>query len=94
VIMGQQNFTPRTAKKSANSPGNRMKPKSTASFLECKGDAGFEQFLITSKASDARRRGATTEAYGAIRRKEERAKATPPFDFAQGHEPVEWQMMP
>jgi len=21
-------------------------------------------------------------------------KATPPFDVAQGHEPVEWQMMP
>jgi len=29
------------------------------------------------KALDARRRGATTEAYGAIRRKEERSKATP-----------------
>jgi len=27
------------------------------------------------------------------RRKEEQAKATPPFDVAQGHEPVEWQMM-
>jgi len=40
-------------------------------------EAGHEQFLITSKASDARRRGATTEAYEAIRRKEERAKATP-----------------
>jgi hypothetical protein len=38
---------------------------------------GFEEFLITGKASDARRRGATTEAYGAIRRKEKRAKATP-----------------
>jgi hypothetical protein len=38
-------------------------------------DAGFEQFLITSKASDARRRGATTEAYRAIRRKEERVLA-------------------
>jgi hypothetical protein len=50
--------------------------------------------LITSKALDARRRGATTEAYGAIRRKEERSKATQPFDFAQGHELVEWQMMP
>jgi len=36
---------------------------------------GFEEFLITSTASDARRRGATTEAYGAIRRKEERALA-------------------
>jgi hypothetical protein len=33
------------------------------------------RFLITSKASDARRRGATTEAYEAIRRKEERALA-------------------
>jgi len=44
------------------------------------GDPGFEGFLITSKASDARRRGATIEAYGAIRRKEESAsggKATP-----------------
>jgi len=38
-------------------------------------DAGFGQSLIASKASDARRRGATTEAYGAIRRKEERALA-------------------
>jgi len=58
----------------------------------------------------------TTEPYGAIRRKpveslqverEERSKATPPFDFAQGREsfdlaqdrepverPVERQMMP
>jgi hypothetical protein len=51
-------------------------------------------FLITGKASDARRRGATTETYAAIRSNVERAKATPPFDFAQGHEPVEWQMMP
>ena len=33
--------------------------------------------LITSKALDARRQGVTTEAYGAIRRKEERSKATP-----------------
>jgi len=32
-------------------------------------------FLITSKASDARRQGATTEAYGPIRRKEERTPA-------------------
>jgi hypothetical protein len=46
--------------------------------------------LITSKVLDARRRGVTTEAYGAIRRKEERSKATPPFGFTQGHEPVEW----
>jgi hypothetical protein len=37
----------------------------------------FGYFLIIRKAPDARRRGATTEAYGAIRRKEERAKATP-----------------
>ena len=36
---------------------------------ELKLEAGFEQFLITSKASDARRRGATTEAYEPIRRK-------------------------
>jgi hypothetical protein len=33
--------------------------------------------LITIKVLDARRGGATTEAYGAIRRKEERSKATP-----------------
>jgi len=69
--------------------------------------AGYEVFLVTSKVLDARRRGATTEAYGAIRRKEEQSKATPPFGFSQGHEPVErpfgftqghepveWQMMP
>ena len=37
--------------------------------------AGFKKSLITSKVSDARRRGATTEAYEAIRRKEERALA-------------------
>jgi len=35
----------------------------------------LEVFLITSKASDARRREATSEAYEAIRRKEERALA-------------------
>jgi hypothetical protein len=61
--------------------------------------AGYGTFLITSKVLDARRRGATTEAYGAICRKpveslkverEERSKATPPFGFSQGHEPVEW----
>jgi hypothetical protein len=38
------------------------------------------------------------EAYGAIRRKEERSKATQPFGFAQDREPaersVERQMMP
>jgi len=39
--------------------------------------AGYGIFLITSKVLGARRRGATTEAYGAIRRKEERSKATP-----------------
>jgi len=39
--------------------------------------AVYGVFLITSKVSDARRRGATTEAYEAIRRKEERSKATP-----------------
>jgi hypothetical protein len=46
----------------------------------------YAVLLINSKALDARRRGATTEAYGAIRRKpveslqverEERSKATP-----------------
>jgi hypothetical protein len=58
-------------------------PKSAASF-------SYGVFLITRKVLDARRRGATTEAYGAIRRKEERSKATPPFGFAQGREPVEW----
>jgi hypothetical protein len=39
--------------------------------------AGYAISLITSKVLDARRRGATTEADGAIRRKEERSKATP-----------------
>jgi hypothetical protein len=38
---------------------------------------GYGAFLITSKVLDARRRGATTEAYGAIRRKEERSRTTP-----------------
>ncbi|MCG6982603.1 MAG: hypothetical protein LJE88_14475 [Deltaproteobacteria bacterium] len=56
--------------------------------------AAYGIFLITSKVLDARRRGATTEAYGVIRRKEERLKGTPPFDFAQGREPAERQMMP
>jgi hypothetical protein len=74
-------------------------PPSNLSRLK---SAGYGVFLITSKVLDARRRGATTEAYGAIRRKpveslkverEERSKATPPFDFSQGHEPVEWHMM-
>ena len=36
---------------------------------------GLGRFLITSKASDARRQGATTEVYEPIRRKEERALA-------------------
>jgi hypothetical protein len=39
--------------------------------------ASYGVFLITRKVLDARRRGATTEAYGAIRRKKERSKATP-----------------
>jgi hypothetical protein len=48
--------------------------------------AAYATSLITIKVLDARRRGATTEAYGAIRRKpfdklkverEERSKATP-----------------
>jgi hypothetical protein len=55
---------------------------------------GYVAFLITSKVLDVRRRGATTEAYGVIRRKEERSKATQPFGFSQGREPVERQMMP
>ncbi len=38
---------------------------------------GYVAFLIASKVLDVRRRGATTEAYGVIRRKEERSKATP-----------------
>jgi hypothetical protein len=38
---------------------------------------GYAIALITIKVLDARRRGTTTEAYGAIRRKEERSKATP-----------------
>jgi len=37
--------------------------------------AGSALFLITSKAPDARRRGVTTEAYGAIRRKPAPAEA-------------------
>jgi hypothetical protein len=55
---------------------------------------GYVAFLITSEVLYVRRRGATTEAYGVIRRKEEQSKATQPFGFAQGHELVEWQMMP
>jgi len=39
--------------------------------------SGYGVFLITSKVLDARRRGATTEAYGVIGCKEERSKATP-----------------
>jgi hypothetical protein len=50
---------------------------------------------------DARRQGATSEAYMQYAaslfeslqvEREERPRATQPFDFAQGHEPVEWQM--
>jgi hypothetical protein len=52
---------------------------------------GSVAFLITSKVLDVSHRGATTEAYGVIRRKEERSKATRPFDLAQGHELVEWK---
>jgi hypothetical protein len=55
---------------------------------------GYVAFLITSKVLNVRRRGATIEAYGVIRRKEERSKATQPFGFAQGRELVERQMMP
>ena len=36
---------------------------------------GYAAFLITSKGLDVRRRGATTEAYGVIRRKPAPAKA-------------------
>jgi len=39
------------------------------------GSTGLGTFLIPSKASDARRQGATTEAYGPIRRKEQRMPA-------------------
>jgi hypothetical protein len=35
----------------------------------------YVSFLITSKVLDVRRRGATTEAYGVIRRKPAPAKA-------------------
>jgi len=56
--------------------------------------ASYVAFLITSKVSDVRRPGATTEAYRGIRRKEERSKAAQSFDFAQDREPVERQMMP
>jgi hypothetical protein len=48
--------------------------------------AGHGVFLIPSKVLDAGRRGATTEPYAVIRRKDERSKATPPFDFAQDRE--------
>jgi hypothetical protein len=37
--------------------------------------AGYAVFLITSEVLDARRQGATTEAYGPIRRKPAPAKA-------------------
>ena len=37
--------------------------------------ADYAVFLITSKVLDVRRRGATTEAYGVIRRKPAPAKA-------------------
>jgi hypothetical protein len=43
---------------------------------------GCRRYLITSKVLDVRRR------------KPAPAKATQSFGFAQGHEPVEWQMMP
>ena len=65
--------------------------------------AAYRILLITSGVLDARRRGATTEAYRAIRRKpfdklkierEERSKATQPFGLAQGRELAERQMMP
>jgi hypothetical protein len=59
---------------------------------------GYVAFLITSKVLDVRRRGATTEAYEEIRRKEARPKATPSFDASTllsiDPELVEWQMMP
>jgi hypothetical protein len=38
---------------------------------------GYAAFLITSKVLDVRRRGATTEAYGVIRRKPAPAKPAP-----------------
>ena len=50
---------------------------SNARILEASPESGFERFPVNSKAPDARRRGATSEAYGAIRRNEKRAKATP-----------------
>jgi len=44
---------------------------------------------IYSFLGDTRRRGSDERRISILRR-EERPKATPPFDFAQGHELVEW----
>jgi hypothetical protein len=49
-------------------------PSSNSGIITLK-SAGSGKFLITSKVLDVRRRGATTEAYGAIRRKPAPAKA-------------------
>jgi len=43
--------------------GYQGNPNPTPNFLWPKWEWNFGKFLITSKASDARRRGATTEAY-------------------------------
>ena len=48
---------------------NRLNPSSDTEKI------GYGAFLILSKVLDARRRGATTEAYGIIRRKPAPAKA-------------------
>lgn len=50
--------------------------------------------MTASKVLDVRRRGATTEPYRTIHRKEARSKVTQPFVVTQGHEPVEWKIMP
>jgi cation transport ATPase len=46
---------------------------------------------ITSKALDARRRGATTEAYGAILRKEERSLARLRREGNAAHQIPSWR---
>jgi hypothetical protein len=57
---------------------------------------GYVAFLITSKVLDVRRRGATTEAYGVIRRKPAPAEAGGGAIEGNAAEPVpaEAGMMP
>jgi hypothetical protein len=54
---------------------------------------GNVALLTTSKVLDVRRRGAIACPPLAGRPSAGGGK-TQPFGFAQGHEPVEWQMMP